>query len=130
MIFIGVSEYLEVIPWNPKQPAFHLEELNEENLAVKPNLNQPFVYFIGTSHGCSCDLISYSNVQDDEYAEEQNKFYSIIETQLQKGNLVEVYCCWADDYGANKEEVSFLKLDGPLTDFYIDERELQVYTSF
>jgi hypothetical protein len=128
IIFIGATEQIDERPWDEQNPTFYLQQPTEEEKAVLKNFSKPYVYRVGTHRGCSCDFISYSNIPDEEYRSERLALASVIEHQLKKGNEVEVYCCWAGDYAADPEERTQKLFVPNLQGFYIDEKELVVYS--
>ena len=127
MIFIGLVDELQEKKWNDEDPSFCLQKPNGNEKEVISNFENPHVYFVGTKRGCSCDLISYSKVSEDEYETEKREFYNIINQQFQKQNNVEVFCCWAENYTADIEERTYKSTIEDLIDFYIDENELLIY---
>lgn len=127
MIFMGVSEKIEEIPWNEESPGFFLQKPLDEETDVIANFTKPYIYFIGTKRGCSCDFIIYSNLSKEEYRAERLAFAKIIYDQIAKGNSVEVYCCWASDYASVSEEKSLADYASISNAFYIGEKEMLVY---
>ena len=128
IIFIGTTDTLDERPWDEQNPTFYLQHLTEEESAVRKNFTKQNVYCVGTHRGCSCDFISYSNIPDEEYRIERLGLASVIEHQLIKGNEVELYCCWAGDYNSGFEEKTKRLFARNLEDFYIDEKEIIVYS--
>ena len=56
MLFIGTNIQFLEHPLDTKAPGFNVEKISGEFLAVKSVFQNPYVYFVGTSHGCSCDF--------------------------------------------------------------------------
>ncbi len=128
MIFIGISDQMQEIPWNDQNPSFFLQLPTSEEKAVINNFTQPYVYYIGTKRGCSCDFIQYSNTSNEEYKTERHALTQLLKSQVAIGNSVEVYCCWAGNYASRYEEKS-VKIFSEAEKFYIDENEMVIYTS-
>ncbi len=66
MLFIGTKTDLQEIPFEEAHPDFHLEKISGEFLPVRQVFNNPYVYYAGTSRGCSCDFGIKSNQQSEE----------------------------------------------------------------
>jgi hypothetical protein len=128
MIFVGVTERLAERPWNKDVPSYHISPLEEEEKPVRTKFSNPYVYQVGTHRGCSCDLLKYSN-STNEFDDDRRQFYKLVNDHLNKGERVEIYCCWAGDYDATSEETTLVTTTEIGDDFYIDERELIVYVS-
>jgi hypothetical protein len=145
MLFIGTKTALQEITFDKDHPGFHVEKIAGAFLQVKHAFQNPFIYFVGTSRGCSCDFGIKSNQRNRKtleqvapiqnvlnkvrkisgtyerweknhqdkveslskeqanYLKQTLKLIDIIEQETQKGNLVELYCTWAGDYGAEPE---------------------------
>lgn len=127
MIFLGTTEKLNEVPWDESNPTFYLQVPSKEEKEVIQNFTKPYVYFIGTKRGCSCDFISYSNIPDEEYKVERLALQQILREQTESGNEIEVYCCWAGDYASPLEEKIAKVYDDTANGFYIDEKEMIIY---
>lgn len=69
MLFIATKNKLDEISFDPHYRDFYVEKLTEENLNVADKFNNPNIYFVGTSRGCSCD---FGIEQNTIYQEEIN----------------------------------------------------------
>ena len=71
MLFIGTNKKLEEIPENKLHPDICLETISGEFLPIADKFKNPYIYFVGTSRGCSCDFgieqgIDHNKITDDE----------------------------------------------------------------
>lgn len=66
MLFIGTKTELQEIPFDKDHLDLHVEKISGEYLPVKHAFHNPFIYFVGTSRGCSCDFGIKSNHRDIE----------------------------------------------------------------
>jgi hypothetical protein len=89
--------------------AFRLEEVNEwslKGLQSKFNLNLPYIYYLGSTSGCSCDL-HIANIESWESIFEHREperdrviclqaFYDFLQLEAQN-DRIELYSCWDGD---------------------------------
>jgi hypothetical protein len=63
------------------------------------------------------------------FLEQTNRLIDLIEKEVQEGRMVELYCCWADDYKSKPNEKRTIKIDTEsLRDnFDIEENELLTF---
>ncbi len=66
MLFIGTKTEQQEIPFEESYPDFHLEKISGEFLPIQQVFSNPYVYFTGTSRGCSCDFGIKSNQRSEE----------------------------------------------------------------
>ena len=53
-LYLAGSQELPVIPWNESNPAFHVTRLPKNAEAVRKQFRFKYVYYVGTTQGCSC----------------------------------------------------------------------------
>jgi len=53
-LYIAASKPLPVVPWDPKNPAFHVVPLPEDMEDVRSLLPYSHIYYVGSHEGCSC----------------------------------------------------------------------------
>ena len=56
MCFISFANPLEEIPYDSDSPSFCLIKVTEEEEAIRKIFTNSYVYYTGTSRGCSCDF--------------------------------------------------------------------------
>lgn len=66
MLFIATKTEQQEIPFEEAPPDFHLEKISGEFLPVRKVFSNPYVYFAGTSRGCSCDFGIKSNQRSED----------------------------------------------------------------
>lgn len=148
-----------------------MEKTSGEFLLVRQVFKNPYVYFVGTSLGCSCDFGIKSNQRSEEvigqvapvqkvlnkvrklggsyaewkkrheekvdkalqgqeqYLNQTLRLINLIESEVQNGNPVEVYCTWTGDYGAAPEfhDTIDTKQVDIRADFEIAEKEFKTF---
>lgn len=65
--FISTSNSLEEIPYDAEKPNFCLIKVAEEEQELKKLFTNPYVYYAGTSRGCSCDFTISKTPRDWTY---------------------------------------------------------------
>jgi hypothetical protein len=80
MLFIGTKTELQEISFDKNHPEFHVEKISGEFLPVKHAFKNPFIYFVGTSRGCSCDLGLKSNQRDRDTLEQVAPIQNVLNT--------------------------------------------------
>ncbi|MEI6950839.1 hypothetical protein V9K67_26905 [Paraflavisolibacter sp. H34] len=56
MLFIGTKTELQEVPFDKEHPRFYVEKISGDFLLIKHAFQNPYIYFVGTSRGCSCDF--------------------------------------------------------------------------
>jgi hypothetical protein len=69
MLFIGIKEKLEVIPFDQTRPDFYVEVFDGEFKPVADKFENKNIYFIGTSRGCSCDFGIEKDMKLQDFSE-------------------------------------------------------------
>ena len=136
IVFIGTNLDLREIPWDENKKDFHLEKISNEFKEVRRHFRTDNIYYVGTSEGCGCRFFLNPEWTGDEDEEEKkedlnfigqtNKLIDLIADHVSKENDVELYCCWAGDYGTNLENVETINIkDKDFRDkFEIEEKKL------
>ena len=140
MLFIGTKTEQQEIPFEESNPDFHIEKISGEFLPVQQVFSNPYVYFTGTSRGCSCDFGIKSNQRSEESIGQIAPVQKVLnkvrkvggsyaESEVQKGNPVEVYCTWTGEYGAAPEfhDTIDTKQVDLNADFEVSENEFKTF---
>lgn len=134
MVFIGTGRMLPELPFDKDHQSFHLERISGEFLTVADKFSTPNIYNVGTSEGCGCgfgihiiDEDGHPDIADDAelsilYLKDTFRLIDLIVENTTTDNIVEMYCCWADDYSlpASDNEI----IDISVTDF---KRDFEIY---
>src|SRR3954467_11018699 len=104
VLYIAADRPLPLIPWDPKNPGFHVIELTEREVPVKSQFSKPFVYYAGSHQGCGCayDLASMSIGEPEQLPNARRgreKLASYLHDALAAVGQLELYTCWDGDWG-------------------------------
>lgn len=61
MLFVGTEREQHEVPYNPNKTDFYFEKISGELLPIRKAFKNKYIYFVGTSRGCSCDFGVISN---------------------------------------------------------------------
>ena len=106
LIYLGSSTDVDELPFDTEKPGFYYKRLSFDDSqynSVLKLLDQPFLYFIGGSGGCSCTL-SYTepwenapelNAEREVAISEVAKMLEFLSAQLKRSEL-RLLCTWWD----------------------------------
>jgi hypothetical protein len=144
-VYIATSKPIlnPVFRENPQKgppPLLHFSEI-EENLErrdnmVRPLFKAPFLYYVGSSSGCSCNLSWLSFYEDEtgkkeyEWHDSAPVFLEFIQ-QYTRVEPLEMYAVWEDawDEGNAAEPLSYVEInpEGLTPDTYFGLESRQFY---
>jgi hypothetical protein len=106
--YIGTTEEQPLGKFVANETDIFFEKLSDDELAgVRPKMQNPFLYYVGSDTGCSCGL-AYDSEEFNEPDELDNKkspqkLIDFIKERTKKEDL-ELYCCWEGDWDDPVEE--------------------------
>jgi len=140
VLYMAVPRPVTLIQWNEKNPALHIEDLSEGELAVKGHFTLPYCYHAGSDTFCGCGYrnASYQNGswpeeewQPDDFDEDgdmqsmHEQLSEFLRRELHRGDAVEFYGLWEDDLSLpplSDMQIGLSRLTEP--DFFFRDRGL------
>lgn len=134
MLYIASNISLLVIPFNENNPAFHTEQLGENDEMIKKHFSNDYVLYADSSEGCGCgfqhalinnntDWLYVVDEEEEGYRRNMQQLREYVESVVEKGGKVELYACWDggfEDTPLSKEAISSDELTS--CDFYLKEK--------
>ncbi len=133
VLYIGAEEPLPLLAWDESSPAFHVQDLDSQVLAVRRQLAVPHVYYAGSHQGCGCgfQLGEYPDPNDEEAPanrESLRQLADYVEAQIAVGNRLQFFACWSGDEAAVAEHRRVVKVGDLRSDaFYFLEKEASCF---
>lgn len=101
------------------QLKFHLREpLDYEKNALQAKFSLPHIYYVGSTTGCSCDILVDNEYEAESIIESREPerdrvvcvqaFYDLLREEAKNG-AIELYSCWSED--ENLPTLSTIKFD-------------------
>ena len=103
-VYISTNKELELGTFVPGQTDIYFEKpSNSEENALRPKFSNKYIYYVGSSSGCSCDfLFDSEDFSDTELlsVEDQRSPQKLIDflTEMTLQESIEFYCCWEGDW--------------------------------
>lgn len=92
-LYLAASQELPVIAWDKRNPAFHVIRLPKEADAVRKHFRSDYVYYAGSTQGCSC-AFNYEH-ESDSIVDLRN----YLRNAMICVNEVEMFACQAGSEG-------------------------------
>ena len=96
-LYLASSQELPVIPWDEAKPAFHVIRLPKNAEAVRKHFRTGYVYYVGSSQGCSCPF-NYEHEYDTIV-----ELRDYLRNALICVNELEMFVCQAGSEGMDKQ---------------------------
>jgi hypothetical protein len=135
-VYLASDRPLPLIAWDESAPAFWVGELPEWSQAVHRQFTKPYVYYIGSYHGCGCGFryARWPGVDEDpgEIAAGRESMHHLAEylKAATRDGPVELYICWAGDEEAEPEHHAMVSLTQVGDEsFAFEERQLLTVVS-
>lgn len=134
MLYIGSDISLPVIPFNEDDPAFHTQELGEDEAMIAKHFSTEYVLYAGSSEGCGCgfqhalinnntDWLNVIDEETEDYQRNIQQLHEYVANIVENGGKVELYACWDGDFEdlpLSKETILSKELKS--SDFYLKEK--------
>lgn len=100
LLFLGSDVSLPLQPWEPTQPAFHVDELERGSgsPSVRAHLTGPHVYELGSAEKCACAYAQLEELSEDERVvrvDAVQKLRDLLIEAIRRGATVELFACRA-----------------------------------
>ncbi|MGE5411486.1 MAG: hypothetical protein ACM3MI_11050 [Clostridiales bacterium] len=140
MVYIASNKILPTIKWNEAAPNFYIEELKSSDDAykgIRKSLNNRYLYIAGAHLGCGCgfsygkyELLNENDIEEDKKGRSSVKqLFQYIKDNLNTGESLELYTCWAGNewnITEKKSEISIDQIDLGESFFFDDINELRI----
>ena len=132
MVYIAAPVPLALVPWNESQPAFHVCELREAEVAVQQQFDVANVFYAGSHEMCGCGFQygQYPQWEDEDRPLKRaslDAFASYLAEQLTRTPFIQIYACWDGDQSASPEHHRSLTPSSlHAEDFFFLEKELSI----
>ena len=132
-LYIASNSPLTIIPWNEKNPSFHVTSLLKAEEVIKTHLNLKNIVYAGSYEGCGCafnygrEYPEYEN--DSEELHKANNSYSqlceYLYDLITQNILVQILCCWEGEQKISPSIFREIKYsDLRKEDFFFIQNEL------
>jgi hypothetical protein len=141
-LHIATDCELPRLAWNEADRHVWVGDLDESSQAVKGHFSLPFVAYVGSDLNCGCGFRHFGSQNGDLSGDEEwlvsegfvstegternhRELHAVLIDALGRSPVVELYGCWAGEYGERAEGDRDIQPDDILSDrFFFRERVL------
>ena len=127
--YIASDKPLPLVEWQKDAPAFHVEELRDEQKAVREQFTRSNVYYVGGWEGCGCSF-NYGR-EYPEFSDDPDELNAAHEDRkrlfkyLKEHQVPEMYSCWFDEEEKPRKHIRQVTSDQLQSDeFVFQQNEL------
>jgi len=102
VVYLAASKPLPELPWNPAEPAFHVQSRDDGAARVRGQMTLPHVYYVGSHEGCGCgfDQENGNPGHPEELAATRASLDALaryLRAAVLSHDRLELYTCWDGD---------------------------------
>jgi hypothetical protein len=145
MLHIATSCPVPRLAWNEDDRHVWVGDVEQHASSVSRHFSLPHIAYVGSDLNCGCgfrhvsfqngewpeeSLIPEGGMNTEGTAKNHRELYSLLSGVLRRSAMVELYGCWADEYGERSEGSQEMRAHDILPDhFFFRERMLYRVTA-